>query len=119
MLKHESIKSSESQVIVEEVNKQDTVAIAKGLILQAELLEQDANTKREEAYLLAPELKPGRGRPPTPDELKAEKLEDRKAKRRERDKRKAAEAKIEKKESAINAAVEAKINRDSEKLVNV
>lgn len=91
----------------------DPMAIAKGLIIQAELLEQDANTKREEAYALAPELKPGRGRPATPEELKADKLEERKIKRRERDQRKAAEAKVEKKESALDARVEAKLKRDA------
>jgi hypothetical protein len=91
----------------------DPVAVAKGLILQAELLEQDANAKREEAYTLAPDLKPGRGRPPTPDELKEQKLEERKAKRRERDQKKAAESKVEKKESALEAKVAAKLERDA------
>jgi hypothetical protein len=91
----------------------DPVAVAKGLIMQAELLEQDAAAKREEAYGLAPELKPGRGRPATPDELKAEKLEDRKAKRRERDQRKAAETKVEKQENIIDAKVAAKLARDA------
>lgn len=90
----------------------DQTAIAKGLIAQAELLEQDAAAKREEAYSLAPDLKPGRGRPPTPEELKAEKLEERKQKRRERDQRKAAEAKAEKAETSLNAKVAAKIARD-------
>lgn len=95
---------------------EDPVALAKGLILQAELLEQDALAKREEAYALAPDLKPGRGRPATPEELKEQKLEERKAKRRERDQRKAAESKIEKKESALDAKVEAKLKRDAERL---
>lgn len=92
--------------------------IARGLILQAELLEKDAAAKREEAYALAPELKPGKGRPATPDELKAEKLEDRKNKRRERDQRKAAEAKESKAKSIIDAKVEAKIKRDQARLLN-
>lgn len=92
--------------------------IARGLILQAELLEKDAAAKREEAYALAPELKPGKGRPATPDELKAEKLEDRKNKRRERDQRKAAEAKESKAKSIIDAKVEAKIKRDQARLMN-
>ena len=92
---------------------QDPSAIAKGLILQAELLEQDAAKKREEAYELVPELKPGRGRPALPDEIKAEKLEERKAKRKERDQRKAAEAKVEKKEADIDAKVAAKLKRDA------
>lgn len=89
------------------------VAKAKVLLTEAELLEAKANSKREEAYALAPELKPGRGRPPTPEEEKAQKLEERKAKRRERDQRKAAEAKVEKKEAALDAKVQAKIQRDA------
>lgn len=90
----------------------DPIGIAKGLIAQAELLEADASAKREEAYGLAPELKPGRGRPATPDELKAEKLEDRKTKRKERDQRKAAEVKVEKVETILDAKVAAKLKRD-------
>jgi len=91
----------------------DPVGVAKGLITQAELLEADASAKREEAYALAPELKPGRGRPTTPDELKAEKLEERKAKRKERDQRKAAETKVEKVETILDAKVAAKLKRDA------
>jgi hypothetical protein len=91
----------------------DVSAIAKGLLLQAELLEADATAKREEAYALAPELKPGRGRPATPEELVDQKMEERKAKRRERDQRKAAEAKVEKKEAALDAKVAAKLKRDA------
>ena len=88
-------------------------SIAKGLIVQAEMLEADAAAKREEAYTLYPDSRPGRGRPTLPEDIKAEKLEERKAKRRERDQRKAAEAKVEKKESAIDAKVKAKIARDA------
>lgn len=91
----------------------DVVAMAKGLILQAELLEQDAAAKREEAYTLAPDLKPTRGRPATPEELKDQKAEERKAKRRERDQRKAAESKVEKAEAALDAKVAAKLSRDA------
>ena len=95
---------------------QDPSALAKGLILQAELLEKDAKAKREEAYVLDPTQKPGAGRPALPDEVMAVKLEERKAKRRERDRAKAAEAKIEKVESALNAKVAAKLGRDVERL---
>ena len=91
----------------------DPVAVAKGLILQAELLEKDAAAKREEAYALDPESRPGRGRPTLPEDIKAQKLEEQKAKRRERDQRKAAEAKIEKKTAALNDKVNAKIVRDA------
>ncbi len=89
------------------------IARAKLLIAQAEDHEQNADVKRAEAYRLAPELRPGRGRPSTPDELKAEKLEERKAKRKERDQRKAADTKVEKAESALDAKVAAKIKRDA------
>lgn len=92
---------------------QDPVAIAKGLILQAEILEKDAAAKREEAYALDPESRPSRGRPTLPEDIKAQKLEEQKAKRRERDQRKAAEAKVEKKVAAIDAKVNAKLARDA------
>lgn len=91
----------------------DPAAQAKLLISQADALEAAAVAKREEAYALAPELKPGRGRPADPEEIKAEKLEERKAKRRERDQRKAAEAKLEKKEAELDAKVAAKLKRDA------
>ena len=91
---------------------QDPVAVAKGLILQAELLEKDAKDKREEAYALAPDLKPGRGRPATPEELKAEKLEERKEKRRIRERAKTATNREEKPAKELEAKVNAKIARD-------
>ena len=98
---------------MEAVNNPDPFVQAKNLILQAEMQEQDAATKREQAYALVPELRPGRGRPSLPEDLKAEKLEERKTKRRERDQRKAAEAKVEKAEAAIDAKVAAKLERDA------
>jgi len=91
----------------------DPAAVAKGLILQAELLEADAVAKREEAYTLHPESRPGRGRPTLPEDIKAQKLEEQKAKRRERDQRKAADAKVEKTVAALDAKVNAKIARDA------
>lgn len=93
----------------------DALAIAKGLVIQAQLLDKEAEAKREEAYMMAPELRPGRGRPTLPDDIKAEKIEERKVKRRERDQRKAAVAKVEKKVSAVEKKVEAKILRDAER----
>jgi hypothetical protein len=96
--------------------KPDPSALAKGLIIEAELLEKDAAAKREEAYTLAPELKPGKGRPADPEEIKAEKLEERKDKRRERDRLRAAEAKQDKKDEALDAKVEAKLARDAARL---
>jgi hypothetical protein len=91
----------------------DPTAVAKGLILQAELLEADAAAKREEAYALDPESRPGRGRPTLPDDIKAEKLEERKEKRRERDRLRAAEAKADKADAVIDAKVAAKLKRDA------
>lgn len=94
----------------------DTLSVAKGLLAQAEILEADAASKREEAYTLAPELKPGRGRPATPEEEKALREEERKAKRRERDRAKAAEAKAAKAAAAIDSKVAAKLARDEARL---
>jgi hypothetical protein len=91
----------------------DPAATAKGLILQAELLEADANAKREEAYAMHPESRPGRGRPTLPEDIKAQKLEEQKTKRRERDQRKAADAKVEKTVAALDSKVNAKIMRDA------
>lgn len=91
----------------------DPAAVAKGLILQAELLEADAAAKREEAYIMHPASRPGRGRPTLPEDIKAQKLEEQKAKRRERDQRKAADTKVEKAVAALDAKVNAKIMRDA------
>jgi len=77
------------------------------------LLEEDAKSKREEAYALAPELRPGRGRPADPEEIKAQKEEERKAARRERDRAKAAEKREAKKTEALDAKVNAKLARDA------
>lgn len=91
----------------------DPVAVAKGLIIQAELLEKDAAAKREEAYSLDPESRPGRGRPALPEDAKAAALEERKIKRRERDRAKAAEMKESKKEAILDTKVAAKLKRDA------
>jgi hypothetical protein len=98
---------------------QDPSAQAKSLIAQAEVLEETAAAKREEAYAMSPELKPGRGRPPTPEEEKERILEERKVKRRERDQRKAAESKVEKVEAALDAKVAAKLARDAKRAEEV
>lgn len=114
--KPEDIRTAEEKQAAAEAlaaKMQDPAGLAKGLIAQAEMLEAEAQKKREEAYALVPELKPGRGRPALPEEIKAEKLEERKAKRRERDQRKAAEAKEAKKEADLDAKVAAKLKRDA------
>lgn len=90
----------------------DPAAIAKGLIFQAEVMEADALAKREEAYLMAPELKPGKGRPSDPEDIKTQKAEERKAQRRDKDREKAAKARAAKTESTLDAKVSAKIARD-------
>lgn len=95
----------------------DPVVLAKGLILQAELLEKDAEEKRREAYELAPELRPGRGRPPTPEELREAKMEDRKNKRRERDRLRAAEARVEKKEAEIDKRINDRMSRAADSTI--
>jgi hypothetical protein len=91
---------------------QDPSVGAKALISRADALEDEADALRERAYAMAPELKPGRGRPPTPEEERASIMEERKQRRRERDQRKAAQAKIERAEKSINDKVAAKIARD-------
>lgn len=111
-------ESSKKTVAEPAVVNADPVAIAKGLIAQAELLEADAAAKREEAYALDPDSRPGRGRPALPEDVKAQKLEEQKAKRKERDQRKAAEAKVTKKTDALDAKVAAKLERDAARLGN-
>lgn len=91
----------------------DTVAIAKGLLLQADLLEKEAAAKREEAYALDASSRPGKGRPALPVDVKAQKMEEGKIKRRERDRAKAKTLKEEKANSAISAKVAAKLKRDA------
>jgi len=104
------------QSVKNETATVDSSGTARGLIMQAELLEADATAKREQAYLLDPELRPSRGRPADPDEVKAEKLEERKEKRRERDRLRAAEAKADRADAALDAKVAAKLKRDAERL---
>ncbi len=95
---------------------QNSALIARGLIKQAELLESDATAKRNEAYALAPELRPGVGRPALSEDIKAEKLEERKEKRRERDRARAATAKLNKVEAQIESSIESKAIRDAARL---
>ena len=114
-----SAQTDIADVVAAAMPKADPVALAKGLILQAELLEADAAAKREEAYTLDPESRPSRGRPALPVDIKAQKLEEQKEKRRERERAKAASAKIEKVESALDARVAAKIKRDASRTTPV
>jgi hypothetical protein len=91
----------------------DTAAVAKGLLLQAELLEKDAAAKREEAYTLDASSRPGKGRPALPVDIKAQKLEEGKIKRRERDRAKAKAVKEEKASAAVSDRLAAKLKRDA------
>jgi hypothetical protein len=98
----------------------DPVVIAKGILLQADLLEAEAKSKREQAYAMAPTLmadvvatEKKRGRPALSEEEKAAKAEERKAKRRERDRAKAAEKKAKAEAEKKQKAVDNKVVRDA------
>lgn len=99
-------------------------AIAQGLLLQAELLEAEAKSKRNEAYAMAPQLQKvaaeptekKRGRTPLSPEDKAKSLEERKAKRLERDRANAAEKKASDKAAALKKKVDDKIQRDAARI---
>ena len=113
MAKQQNAVVTPSVADVVDAVQADPVAIAKGLIIQAELLEKDAAAKREEAYALDPDSRPGRGRPALPEDAKAAALEERKIKRRERDRAKAAADRAAKKEAALDTKVAAKLKRDA------
>jgi len=59
-------------------------SVARGLIVQAELLELEASKKREEAYTIDPSLRPTVGRPTLSSEEKSLRKIKRNEKRRER-----------------------------------
>lgn len=98
--------------------KEDVFAIdptvrAKDLLTQAAALEVEAAAKRQEAYTLVPELKPGVGRPQSSEEHKAIRKEQIKARRLERDRENAAATKVAKREGELDAKVAAKVLRDA------
>ena len=94
----------------------DPTMRAKALMLQADMLEAEAKGKREEALALDPELGVKKaGRPKSTPEEKAVAAEARKAKRRERDRAKAADKKSKKAEAVVQAAIDSKIVRDAER----
>lgn len=92
--------------------------LAKRLLSKADLLMKEVEELREAAYQAVPSLRPTRGRPATPEELKAAKEEERKAKRRERDRQKAAEAREARANLALDAKVAAKLERDAARLAS-
>ena len=86
---------------------------AEALLVQARLLDEEATSKRNMAYALAPDLKPGKGRPTElTEEEKHQKHLDRLQKRKDKRKedREAREAqKLQDSYYAKNAEVEAKV----------
>lgn len=130
-----SVSNTLDQYIADEASKIETVApviekeidpviLANGLLAQADVLEKQASelvlqstAKRNEAYALAPSLKPvlNAGRPPLNETEKAANLLDRKQKRLERDRANAAKAKVEKTEQALLEKINNKVVRDSKR----
>lgn len=108
---------------VEEPALVDPTAVARGLIVQAEMFETEANrliadakARREEAYALSPELKPTAGRPAASEEERAARLAERKEQRRERDRANAPALKERKAKEDLEKRVAAKIERDRQRL---
>lgn len=93
----------------------DPKILAEGLLIEAKLLESQAEGKRAEAYTLCPELKPGRGRPQLDEEAKLRVAAERKEKRKIRDQELLAQSKIDKKAQAAKDRLDKKILRDAEK----
>ena len=65
-------------------NNVDVSAVAAGLIVEAEMLESEANAKKEQAYSLDPSLRPKKGRKNLSEEEKARRHEMSNTKRREK-----------------------------------
>lgn len=119
-IKNEVVTEPVVEEPAESFDMGDPVAIAEGLLLEAEMMQATAKKKMEEAYALAPELKPDtagkRGRPPKTGVQKEAADRARKDKRNARDRAKRAEAKKAKEAAALKEAVDAKVVRDAEKL---
>jgi hypothetical protein len=84
------------------VGSEDNSVVAANLLVQAELLEKDAEAMREKAYTLDPELRPTKGRPKLSDEEKNRRKDISNKKRREDYQ--------EKKEKALKKKAELKNN---------
>lgn len=96
----------------------DPVAIAHGLLFEADALEKTALEKREEAYSLVPDLRPKVGRPALTEEERILALEDRKEKRRIREQSKntpeiKAEREKEIQKLSLEEKVQNKLKRDA------
>ena len=112
------------------LSQDDPKGVAQSLLVQAELLEEEAKRKRDQAYQLAPEFMPEkgvveevdgqpkrkRGRPKLSAAEKAARAEARKVKRRAYDRAKAAEKRALKESQSLDDAVAEKILRDAERL---
>ena len=98
---------------VAEPTKEAEPGVAEGLLVQAQLLEEEAEKKRQEAYAIDPSLAhKKKGRPELSPEEKAQREVEKKQKRLERDRENARKRKAEKAEAELNAAVAEKIARD-------
>ncbi len=64
IINHEQVQQSETsgfnpfQNNMNIVENEETIGIARNLLIEAEMLEGDAHTKRQKAYSMAPSLKP-------------------------------------------------------------
>lgn len=97
------------------VTDEEKESIAKGLMVQAELLKQEAEAKLAEAQSYAPHLfSKKRGRPVKTEAEKAKAVADEKVKRKDRNQTR-AEVQAN---AAVDAQVQAKIERDSKPDVN-
>lgn len=98
-----------------EVFEIDPVEHARGILAKAAELEAQVTQLREQAYGLAPHLKPTKGRPALTPEQRAESQAKRKEKRKVRDREIVVEERVAKRESALDAKVAAKLARDAER----
>jgi len=80
----------------QQIDPSDSKGIAKSLMAQAKILEEEAKTKKEKAYTLDPTLRPKRGRPKMSAEDKAKAEKERLEKQRKRTAENRAKKKAEK-----------------------
>lgn len=116
----EKITQAEASKATEKEPETD-MSVAKGLLAQAELLEAEARKKREEVYKMFPELRPETdvpkaGRPENTETQKVSREIEKAEKRRVYERDQTKKRNTEKKEKAIQEAVDSKIVRDAERL---
>jgi len=98
----------------------DPIAIAHGLLIEADMLEKTAVAKRIEAFTLAPSLKPSPGRPAMSEEDRLIKAEERKDKRRIREQSKntpeiKSEKLAQKQADVLDQKIQDKMKRDAKR----